>query len=142
MSLERLSFQDNNFTAEGIREFLDLEASKDKPTLKVLDLSCNSTFKTEGAFHISRFLAKNSSSLLALNLSECWIDQQAVAYLCQGLRENATLRVLSLAGNIIGSTLFDDFSSVLKQNKTLQYLIFRRCGYDYFFNSIPFLFLI
>ena len=81
-----------------------------------------------GMYSICTMLQTNSS-LMTLHLGKNDITKASMTYLADALKDNKTLEVLSLTGNIaIGDEGVATLIQSLRYNKTLKTLLLKKCG--------------
>jgi hypothetical protein len=103
-----------------LQEKATLEALRDNPTLKTLELSsCYIT--SEGACLIAEALI-NNKTLETLNVSRNEIENAGVESFTDMLKVNKTLKELDISRNLIGTAGAVSLAGVLKINSTLKAL--------------------
>lgn len=126
--LSECNISDNVISCLGI-------ALSSNTALEILHLGENSSVTAAGWQGFSTCLRNPNSALLELHVDECNIDNDGALWIATSLRENTSLRTLSMWGNpMIGtmtSTQWHEYAQFLSYpHSALEELILSSCGVD------------
>jgi len=120
-TIEKLEFQGNNMgkaTARYVGELLEIN-----DTLKYLDLEGNDLFDKDlkdksGIVSIAEGIKKNRC-LIALNLSNCGLDNDCGIILAEAMRENNIIVDFDYRGNDFSLEIIREINESLRRNKEI-----------------------
>lgn len=101
-TINKIDLQENKISHVGLESFC-IKVFR-KYSLKIVNLCRNKRIMSQGCKIIGSHL-KNCLGIENLNLNSCEIENEGLFYLSKGLKENDTLRILSISNNLINNVI-------------------------------------